>query len=434
MDLAESLRPYRALLHSRNYRLWFTSSLASSLGDWVGIFALQVLVVSLAEPGSRLALFGLGGIMTARLLPSVVFGPFAGVVADRYSRRTLMVGSDVARAGLFAVVAFTRDVWLLFVLVFLIECMSLIYVSAKNAVLPHIVEQQDLAQANQLTLVVTYGPMPFGAAVDGLLAWLSGRAGLEDPTAATLLGTALLFAVGGAILVRLRVPSGGEPEGQDEDGAGPLAQLREGLHAILDRPLIRSLVFGVVGVFFGAGVFIALGPAFVGAELGRPHGDWYGLMTVVGFGLLAGIAAAPALASRFGAVRVVRISLPLTAAAALAAATLPSFPPVQVAGAALGAFTGVSFVTGFTLLHARTEGATRARTFAAVYTGTRIAMFASLALGPFLAGAVATRSLDVADRSFTLSGIRSVLLMGAVVALASAAFTAAGLRGDERDP
>src|SRR5690606_40223387 len=46
---------YRELLRNRGYRVWFLSSLASCLGDWTGLFALQVLVASLAEPGSRTA-------------------------------------------------------------------------------------------------------------------------------------------------------------------------------------------------------------------------------------------------------------------------------------------------------------------------------------------------------------------------------------------
>lgn len=167
-------RTYAALLHNRGYRLWFLSGLWSGPGDWVGLFALQVLVVSLAEPGSPLALFGLGSIMLARLLPSVVFGPVAAALVDRRDRKRLMVLTNLGRAALFAGIAFSRDLVVLLALTFVVECLSLAYLSARNAVLPALARREHLTEANQLNLLVTYGPLPFGAGADALLTALGG--------------------------------------------------------------------------------------------------------------------------------------------------------------------------------------------------------------------------------------------------------------------
>src|SRR3712207_4520186 len=70
--LVEDVSPsaYRGLLRNHNYRLFFWSSLGASFGDWAGLFALQILVTTLAQ-GTRIALFSLGGIMMARLVPSL---------------------------------------------------------------------------------------------------------------------------------------------------------------------------------------------------------------------------------------------------------------------------------------------------------------------------------------------------------------------------
>jgi dTMP kinase len=407
---------YRSLLANREFRLWFTSSLGSSIGDWVGLFALQVLVISLAEPGDPVALFGLGGIMVARVLPSVLFGPFAGVLADRLDRKRLMVAADVARAGLFVVVAFTRDLWLLLALVFVVECFSLLYIGAKNALLPTLVEDDELAEANQLTLLITYGPLPFGAAVAVLLGWLGtalDAVGLPrvEPTVAALLLNAATFALAGAIIAFLRPPADArreEPEGRDS----PLAELRDGVAFIWEQRTMRSLMVGVFGVFFGTGALVALGPEFVRSVLERPEADWYGLMTTVGFGLLAGMLVAPTASAHLGIERMFPVTMVAAAVLAMVIAVLPVFWVIQASGFGLGAFAGAGLVLGYTLLHERTTDAVRGRVFTVLYTGTRITMFAALAIGPFAAVAV---------------GIRPVLFTGGGVALGAAVWATAGM-------
>jgi dTMP kinase len=410
-----TLARYRRLLANREFRLWFASSLGSSFGDWVGIFALQVLVVSLAEPGDPIALFGLGGIMVARVLPSVLFGPIAGVVTDRLDRKRVMVAADLIRAGLFVWVAFTRSLVLILVLVFVVECFSLLYIGAKNAILPALVDHDELAEANQVTLLITYGPLPFGAAVAVLIGWLGGvleTVGLPhaEPTVAALLLNAATFLLAGAIMAALRPPEEGR---KPQRGAGsPLDELRAGLSFIHGHRVIRSLMIGVFGVFFGLGAFVALGPEFVRSVLGRPHDDWYGLMTTVGFGLLAGMVIAPAAGSRVRIDRLFAVAMLGAAGLAVVSGVLGVYALVQVSGFGLGAFAGLGFVLGYTLLHQRTDDEVRGRVFTVLYTGTRITMFVALALAPFAAVA---------------AGIRPVLVAGGCVALITAGAAALGM-------
>jgi dTMP kinase len=417
------LHAYRALMRNRNWRVWFASSFASSLGDWTGLVALQALVISLAEPGQRIALFGLGGIMMARLLPSVLIGPVAGVVADRYDRRRLMVVTDVARGLLFVGVAFSRDLIALFALTFLIECLSLLYMAAKDASLPRLVERGQLAHANQLNLLVGYGPLPLGGVVAASMVPVAGLLrGVGIPVSGTMLAllvNACTFFVGGAIIARLRLPPRRRTQAPAE-GPRLVAEFREGVGFIRELPLIRALITGVVGVFFGAGVVVTLGPEFVRTTLGRAEEDWYGLMTVVGVGLLAGILVAPFAASRLRKERLFPVFLAATGAVAVVIATLPTYQRTLGAGSLLGFFAGLSFVLGYTLLHEHTRDDVRARTFAAFYVTTRIAMFSALALAPFVAGAVGRTTLIIGGRVITMSGIRLTMLAAGIVALWSA--------------
>src|SRR3989441_7345140 len=143
-------------------RLW-RAMLVSSLGDWVGFVAVAALVARLG--GSRLGALAVAGVMLARLLPSVVFGPFAGVFADRFDRRKLMVSADIARGALYASLPFFPKLWLIFLVSFVIECLSLLWTPAKDASIPNLVPRGQLSNANSVGLVTTYGTLPLGATI-----------------------------------------------------------------------------------------------------------------------------------------------------------------------------------------------------------------------------------------------------------------------------
>ena len=96
---------FRALLtHSSFSRLW-RAMLVSSLGDWVGFVAVTALVAHRGGTAAKGSL-AVAGVLLARLLPSVLFGPFAGVFTDRLDRRKLMVTADLARGALYASMPF----------------------------------------------------------------------------------------------------------------------------------------------------------------------------------------------------------------------------------------------------------------------------------------------------------------------------------------
>lgn len=413
---------YRQLLRNRNYRLWFSATLLSSLGDWMGFVALQILVASLFEAGSRPALFALGGVMLARLAPSLLVGPIAGVLADRYDRRKLVVFTDVARCGLFVALAFSRDLIAIFALAFVVECLSLLFAAAKDASLPDVVDRSQLTEANQLNLLVTYGTLPLGAvAATAMLpvAALLQRAGLGvDPPRLTLLVDAATYLASAILMGRLALPERRQGAAGTDEHPGLIAELREGIAFIRDFPLIRALITGVVGVAFGAGIVVALGPEFV-PEFGRPRADWSTLMTAVGIGLVVGLAAAGPANRRVPKERLFPICLAATGAIASGIALLPSsmFPLLLGLGVLLGAAAGLGIVQGYTLLHEHTEDDTRARTFAALYTGSRVALFSALAFGPFLAGTVGTVVLVVAERAGSISGVRATILLGGLLGL-----------------
>ncbi|MGH3666576.1 MAG: dTMP kinase [Egibacteraceae bacterium] len=411
---------YRDLLRNRNYRWYFGASLTSSLGDWIGLVALQSLVSSLYADSPRIALFGLGGIMMARLLPSLLIGPVAGVLADRYDRKRLMVVTDLARGGLFVFLALGDNLVTLFALTFAVECLALLFLAAKDSCLPQIVAPRHLEQANQLNVLLAYGTLPLGAVAATAITTISVALGMpvQDAIVAALLIDAVTFFLGAAFLAKLRLPA--RPRRSDRDeAAGVVQELRDGIRFIRELPLVRSLILGVVGVAFGAGVVVTLGPEFVRASLGRPATDWPRLMTAVGVGLVGGIITVPLLTRRFRKERLFPIFLAATGAIAAIMATLPTMTLAMGFGVALGAAAGPSFVMGYTLLHENTTDDVRGKTFGAFYTGTRVSLFSALAIAPFLAGGI-SGSLFINGRFLRLDGIRMTIFAGGMVALYSA--------------
>ena len=96
----------RGVLAIKPFRSLWLALAASSLGNWLGLLAITALAASLARGsggGFAAQNYAIGGVLLLKLLPALVLGPFAGVVADRFNRRWTMVTGDFVRAALHAV-------------------------------------------------------------------------------------------------------------------------------------------------------------------------------------------------------------------------------------------------------------------------------------------------------------------------------------------
>src|SRR5437016_3576942 len=166
----------RDLLRHPTFSRLMAAMTVSSLGDWVGFVAVAALVSSLERSPSAKA-FAVAGMMMARLLPSIVFGPFAGVLVDRVDRKRLMMTADIARGVMYGSMPFLHILAAIFALSFLIESLSLVWGPAKDSSIPNIVPRRQLENANTIGLASTYGTLPLGGIIFTGLAALSGWIG-----------------------------------------------------------------------------------------------------------------------------------------------------------------------------------------------------------------------------------------------------------------
>ena len=123
--------------HNRNYRLLWLSEVVSLTGDWFTLIASASLVAHLS--GSGLAI---GGLFLARLLPPFVLGPLAGIIADRFDRRKILIASDLLRALVvlnFLFIRSEQDVWLLYVVTIVQLSISAFFEPTRAALIPSLV-------------------------------------------------------------------------------------------------------------------------------------------------------------------------------------------------------------------------------------------------------------------------------------------------------
>jgi len=158
---------YLQLVRSNpNFRnLWF-GQIVSLFGDWFNLIASAALVSSLTKSG-----LAVGGLFVVRMLAPFLVSPLAGVAADRYNRKRLLIGADILRAIIvlgFLLVNNESQVWLLYALTALQLALSGFFFPARNAILPDIVSRQELGTANALSASTWSVMLALGAALGGL--------------------------------------------------------------------------------------------------------------------------------------------------------------------------------------------------------------------------------------------------------------------------
>lgn len=184
---------YLELLRSnRNFRQLWLGQVVSQLGDWFDTIALYALLLRLTGSGRAVGL-----LLVARFLPSFIVGPLSGVVADRFSRRTIMIVSDILRAIVvlgFLLVRKPEHVWLVYALTILQLVFSTFFEPAKTAVIPSIVSGRELLAANAISSVTWSVMLTLGAAFGGIVTGWFGTDAAFILDSLTYIASALLVA------------------------------------------------------------------------------------------------------------------------------------------------------------------------------------------------------------------------------------------------
>jgi dTMP kinase len=422
---------FRNLLRDPAFSRLYRAILVSSLGDWVGFVAVVSLVARLGGQTAS-AGFAVSGVMLARLLPSLVFGPFAGVLVDRFDRRKLMVISDVARGVGYGLLPFFPSLPVIYVVSFLIECLSLLWTPARDAIIPNLVPRRQLGNANTIALATGYGTLPLGGIVFTALAGAAGAIGTEyfqeNREALALWLDAATFFFSAYMIRGLALRATHRKEGKLKAGEA-LADLREGVRFLREHAFVRAMTVGIVMAFTGAGAVMAVGPIFAQDPSALDAGPtaWGFLVTAVGVGLGLGMAGAGYLAKVIEK-DVLFPALILAGSAALVVlAAMPNITLAVLVTVVAGMAAGATWVTGYTLLHENVSDELRGRVFGSLTVLSRLGLFVSLAGFPLLAQAFGPYLVGFGERELVISGTRIALWIGAAIMAVGGIFTRLGL-------
>src|SRR6185503_308295 len=169
----DSLTYLQLLRGNRFFRRLWIGQVISELGNWFNFIAALGLVRALSHGDPEVTTIMLLG----RLVPFTVFAPLAGAFVDRWSRRTVMIVSDLARVGAafgFLLVQGPEQFWIAYVCTALLAFFGAFFEAAKNAALPNITGERDLLAGNALMFSSRFLLMSFGAALGG---WTAANVG-----------------------------------------------------------------------------------------------------------------------------------------------------------------------------------------------------------------------------------------------------------------
>lgn len=374
-----------------NFRLLWIGQIISLLGDWFNLIASASLIAALSQSGTAI-----GGLFVVRMLAPFLASPIAGVVADRYNRKHILIITDIARALAVIGFLFIRDanhLWLLYLLTAIQLGISGFFFPTRNAILPDIVSQRGLGAANAISSATWSVMLAFGAALGGLV---SGTWGIYP--AFTI--DALTFLLSALFIIQIKYQPEPGIGSSEKTICSALQQYVDGLRYLKHHVdiLFISLHKGANALFVASGfqvVQVAIAEkVFV---IGRGGGIGLGLMFAIA-GVGTGIG--PILARRFTgdrdcALRVaIMLSYFMTTVGLVIIAPLFSFNWVLAGMILRGIGGGIAWVFSTQLLLQLVPNRVRGRIFA-----TEFAIFSLMAA----AGAAATGG--AMDASLSISAI-----------------------------
>lgn len=387
-------RPEESLLRNRGFvRLW-TGQAISFLGDAISMVALVVLA---AELGGRAS--AVGGILVARLLPTLA-GPFVGVLADRLDRKAILVGSDLARAALTFGIIFTRDLFALYVMVFLLGLAKTFFNPTIRAAFPGVVAGGNLTRANSIISGTFSASISVGPALGGVLIATAGLDVAFALDAISFLVSALFLA-----MVPFSRPS-------REGAASFFGEFRSGLGYLALSRIPLAVVVGASLIVFTTDLTT---PAeiFLARHFGAGTEGYGVLVSLYGVGMVAGSTLMVAVAERVRLIPVYLSALLGYAVALCGAGLSPTFPLVLAAITLAGLSNGVDNVTCDTILQTSVPENFLGRVFSVRFLGFGIGEAVAYPLGGFLTDATGP------SHTYLIAGIATAFALAATIVLLS---------------
>ena len=140
--------------------LWWSGSL-SSFGDWATLFASVALASHIGTTEGNSEITAVVPLV-ARIIPAFL-SSIAGLIADKFNKKNTMIFCDLSRMFIVFLLFFADNLVLLFIINFISEIFSLIRQPSREAIVPEVVEKENLVKANSLFAIGTYATLPIAS-------------------------------------------------------------------------------------------------------------------------------------------------------------------------------------------------------------------------------------------------------------------------------
>jgi len=257
---------YMQLIRSNRefIKLW-TAQIVSLFGDWFSTITISALIASYTA-GTDYQGIAVSSFFIARLVPPVLMRPLAGVIADRFDRKRLLIVSDIARAlavlGLLFATQGPENLPLVYVFVVVQFLFSAIFEPARSAMVPSLLYRHQLVAGNTLSNMTWSAMLAIGAISGGLAAELLG-------TQAVLLIDAMTFVVSALLIVSIVIPERPRSEiGQEARKVKSKSQrtIRDAIRYLATHPSAAAglfvktgmgvTIFDTVMIIYGTQIFV----------------------------------------------------------------------------------------------------------------------------------------------------------------------------------
>ncbi len=231
-------------------RLWI-AGVISQMGNWFNYIAIFVMLTKLTGSGQAVSWF-----LIAKFIPTTFLGPAAGVIADRFSRKAIMISCDVMRIFIvlgFLLVRKPEHVWIVYTLALVQESIWTFYDPARRASIPNLCKPEELNLANALGGATWSMMLAVGAALGGFVTALLGWE-------AAIIIDAFTFMLSAFILRKLALPRPSAPKIKHptwKDFTG-INDMIEGSKYVAGHRNVGSLMLVKSGWALSGGVLVLL--------------------------------------------------------------------------------------------------------------------------------------------------------------------------------
>lgn len=268
------LSSYRRLIRNRRYFPLWLGQLISNLGDTLHYIALVIWVYE--RTGSSLAV---SGAVFFEVVPVILFAPIAGIVIDRFSRKAILIASDVIRAILVLALLVVTELWQIYAVITLLTTAATFFNPAINATLPTLLDEEDLLAANSVSWSTGRFVQIIGSALAVGVIQAIGVGAMFVVNASTFLISALL-------LLFLPVPPGRTFPARG--WCGFVADASEGLQFARRNRFVTHLIAVQALASLSTGATSALLVVLAQEHYHLPPGGFGSFILAIGVGALLG--------------------------------------------------------------------------------------------------------------------------------------------------